>query len=1004
ELVFADVDLAGASGAGVSTVNEGREDTQYALSFDRISGLNPMGIWFSGFETADVSLNDDDSNSVRDNVFIAGTHAIENLNVRTGGGGDIVNIQATNAATTVEAGSGDDIIRVNYDNLGLQTFESGLGDVLNLHGQRGADTYLVGLAGRGSAWINVHDQTPADDRSVDTLDIFGSDQTDYFLFRPNSISSVELDANRQPKLGGEVERVNYNGEIGAASVYGREGDDRFIFDDTSSSLVVYGQRGDDSFQVGQMYNSPREANAGLAEEDQFPTTHTTDGFLSNGVTQPAELRGGPGNDSFTVFHNKAELGLFGEEDDDAFLVRAFVAIDPNDPKAPYTNINGGQGADFISYTINAPVRIEGGDGLDTLTIIGTAFGDDFVVTDNGIFGAGLFINYGGIEKVTADGLEGNDRFFVASTNERVDVSLFGGQGSDTFDVSGGNDGEAITVVSNDLLGHSGLLEHTISSDSRATEYDRLFTRDIVANVGDNDEPGVIILPPSGPIRVFEGAMGSTEYHVVLTRSPDEEEDVRVTVAPVKSKQSVTVALETITTGTAGVAQVQRLDLADAVEGLFILNYDGEPTEPIDAAAANLAAEIANKLNAVSANVQVASPSPNVFNITSRTAGERSAIVLGNVANLSNGAIGVAVNGQEEGVALLFDQTNWFVPQALLVTAPDDGLPEGTKFVTIQHSVTQGVTDGDGSPYDKLSVRSVVAEVIDNDTAGVVILDGHDRSVAEHEDLTTVNNAYRVVLTQPPAGSVTVDVGVDSGQLNADKQSLVFTDANWSVPQLVTLTAVNDRLMEGRHFSRVTHNSHSSDLRYQGVAIDSIDVAIDDNDAPGVVITETGGVTRVTEPTDRVVMGTGQVTGSVAGRTFIGSFGTAIISENGNNDRLDTPQDIGLGKWSNVHDPEIGDGNGNTSATIPHITVKGTGDDTRDYYSFEVTEKMIVDSGKPIRAIFDIDHGTEPGDNVFWWSQLNLYKKVEREPGETGPAANLFANDGVYYANPAHGAA
>jgi hypothetical protein len=77
--------------------------------------------------------------------------------------------------------------------------------------------------------------------------------------------------------------------------------------------------------------------------------------------------------------------LFGDEDDDSFLVRAFVKVDPNDPKAPFTNINGGQGADFISFTVNAPVRIDGGDGFDTLTVVGTEFGDDFV-TSRGVFG------------------------------------------------------------------------------------------------------------------------------------------------------------------------------------------------------------------------------------------------------------------------------------------------------------------------------------------------------------------------------------------------------------------------------------------------------------------------------------------------------------------------------------------------------------------------------------------------------------------------------------------
>ena len=186
-----------------------------------------------------------------------------------------------------------------------------------------------------------------------------------------------------------------------------------------------------------MFKSARDASNpdnGLAARDYFPTTLTTRGYLSDGISvgNPATLYGGAGNDSFNVYRNLAELYLYGDEDNDTFRIRAFVKVDPNDPKAPYTNINGGQGADFISYTVNSPVRIEGGDGLDTLTVIGTEFGDDFIVTDRGIFGAGLYVTYAGIEQTVVDGLEGNDTFFIASTDENVDTQVYGGLGSDTF--------------------------------------------------------------------------------------------------------------------------------------------------------------------------------------------------------------------------------------------------------------------------------------------------------------------------------------------------------------------------------------------------------------------------------------------------------------------------------------------------------------------------------------------------------------------------------------------
>jgi len=80
------------------------------------------------------------------------------------------------------------------------------------------------------------------------------------------------------------------------------------------------------------------------------------------------------------------------------------------------------------YNINAPVRIDGGDGFDSLTIVGSEFGDDYVITENGVFGGGLFVSFVGLEKLVVDALQGNDTFFIESTNENVQVEIVGGSG------------------------------------------------------------------------------------------------------------------------------------------------------------------------------------------------------------------------------------------------------------------------------------------------------------------------------------------------------------------------------------------------------------------------------------------------------------------------------------------------------------------------------------------------------------------------------------------------
>ena len=116
----------------------------------------------------------------------------------------------------------------------------------------------------------------------------------------------------------------------------------------------------------------------------------------------------------------------------------------------------GDGADYIAYTVNAPVNIDGGEGFDTVQILGTEFGDTFVVSDVGTYGAGVYITYAGIEQLQVIGGEGNDTFDVISTSPTMSTVIIGGLGSDTFNVAGRPDRlDPLAVQSNDLRGHSG---------------------------------------------------------------------------------------------------------------------------------------------------------------------------------------------------------------------------------------------------------------------------------------------------------------------------------------------------------------------------------------------------------------------------------------------------------------------------------------------------------------------------------------------------------------------
>src|SRR5262249_45253197 len=150
-----------------------------------------------------------------------------------------------------------------------------------------------------------------------------------------------------------------------------------------------------------------------------------------------------------------------------------------------TDIKGDGGADTILYVANAPVNVDGGDGFDTVRIVGTEFADDFVVTDTGVFGAGLNVSYVNIERLIADAAEGNDRFFVLSTGIEVVTELDGGLGSDTFFVGGTPQSGPIPVVSNDFRGYSSVILHTVQSADPL--YSGITVDGVSANVVDDEE-------------------------------------------------------------------------------------------------------------------------------------------------------------------------------------------------------------------------------------------------------------------------------------------------------------------------------------------------------------------------------------------------------------------------------------------------------------------------------------------------------------------------------------
>ncbi|MFQ6028451.1 MAG: Ig-like domain-containing protein, partial [Dehalococcoidia bacterium] len=117
--------------------------------------------------------------------------------------------------------------------------------------------------------------------------------------------------------------------------------------------------------------------------------------------------------------------------------------------------------------------------------------------------------------------------------------------------------------------------------------------------------------------------------------------------------------------------------------------------------------------------------------------------------------------------------------------------------------------------------------IDLPTAGTskVFVSANNLSLAEGGASTS----YDVALLTQPASDVDIIVTPD-GQASVSPNVLTFTAGDWNAPQTVTVTAIDDAVVEGDHNGGISHSSASADQQFVGVFIPGVALDISDNDS------------------------------------------------------------------------------------------------------------------------------------------------------------------------------
>jgi len=225
-------------------------------------------------------------------------------------------------------------------------------------------------------------------------------------------------------------------------------------------------------------------------------------------------------------------------------------------------------------------------------------------------------------------------------------------------------------------------------------------------------------------------------------------------------------------------------------------------------------------------------------------------------------------------SLKFDKTNWDVPQTVAVKGVDDHIIDGPIVSDLNIVTSSKDKNFDGKKH------TISFTTLDDDTAGLIV-NSTKASLLESDGTAS----FTVVLSAEPSQAVTISfASSDITELVVESpESLKFDASNWNVPQTVKLKAVDDTKADGTQTAHISLKSSSEDTLFDGLAAQTVDYEILDNETVSVVLalgattlkpdalTTTLSVSLSTEPIDDVtvtVSTTNDVTAALGKKSFV----------------------------------------------------------------------------------------------------------------------------------------
>jgi large repetitive protein len=404
---------------------------------------------------------------------------------------------------------------------------------------------------------------------------------------------------------------------------------------------------------------------------------------------------------------------------------------------------------------------------------------------------------------------------------------------------------------------------TDAATSTDTNYAGRDPRDVSVSNIDNDSAGISVSPisPVGGKTTEDG--GSVSFTITLNSQP--KGDVSITLAS-SDETEATVSPTTVSFNALNWSSEKKI----TVTGVDDSVADGEPPYFVEINPATSPDADYDGLDAPDVSLKtVDDDSPG---ITVTALGDKKTYEAGvpsytftivlNSQPQADVSIPISSSDTSEGTVspsmVMFSTTNWSSAKTVTVTGVNDDVADRDQTYSI---VVGAATSGDPG-YDDRDGDDVALTNVDNDTAGITVKDKTGEANEDGDSMT-----FKVVLNSRPTASVTIDVsGSPAAQANVSPAVLTFEPADWSSPQLVTVTGVDDDVADGDPTYTVKLGAASStDQDYDGIDPMDVSTPIVDNDSEGITIeiidnesTETGqtasfSIVLNSQPTDNVTI-------------------------------------------------------------------------------------------------------------------------------------------------------